>query len=125
MAANTANPGGVNPLLYIVLGLLAIVLAGVVLEAVIYTEHALTSHPGDLADIDNCYDNDGNIISGTLSSDYGRWAEFCDDNKGHVFWRIFVCSGKDKIIMAQFKQIIGRTANYIANKEMVAGTSAC
>lgn len=99
-----------------------------VLEATIFTEHALTSHARDIPAIKNCFDNEGNSIN-RFSSDYGRWAERCGDpdTDSHVFWRIFVCAGKDQLVITQFKQAANRMLNWMLNHDMqpAVGTSAC
>ncbi len=95
-----------------------------VLEATIFSEHALTSHTRDIPDINKCFDGDGSVSS-EYTNDHGRWAEFCEDDGKHVYWRIFACSGEDKIIVTQFKMAANRVANFILNKDMLLGEASC
>ena len=107
-----------------ILGIALLASMGPSLQSTVFTEHALKSHVKDVPAINNCFDGNGNV-TGLYSSDYGRWAELCEDGGKHAYWRIFVCSGEDQIIISQFKQIANRTANYILNKQMLPGESAC
>lgn len=108
--------------------ILFIVMASVastnVLKAVIFTEHAKTSHPRAISEIINCFDGNGTIF-GPFTGDNGRWVEFCNDGGPNNFFRVFQCSGEDKIIITQFKQAINRLTNYMINKNMVPGEAAC
>ena len=102
------------------------------LKAVIFTDHAKTSHTSAISEIDKCFGNPLNEIPslGTIygpftGGDFGRWIEFCSDGGPNNFFRVFECDGEDKIVITQFKQAINRLVNYMTNKNMVLGEALC
>jgi hypothetical protein len=99
--------------------MLLVVAVPIIMTATIFTNHALKSHSRDVPAINNCFDGNG-ALQGPFTNDHGRWAELCEDWDGnYAYWRIFVCSGEDQLVITQFKQLANRVANYILNHDMI------
>lgn len=96
-----------------------------VLEATIFTNHAMTSHAKQVPYIEECFENGD--IHGPFTTSNGRMCEYANDGGENNYWRIFECQDGDKVVITQFKQHVNRFANYFANHKMtpVEGDPGC
>ena len=96
-----------------------------VLEATIFTDHAMTSHATQIPYIEECFEN--GEIHGPYTTSNGRLCEYASDGGENNYWRIFECHEGDKVVITQFKQGVNRLVNYMRNHGMqpVEGDPGC
>lgn len=116
-------------IILVLLAIVAVAVLGVIgpqiMEATIFTDHAMTSHADQIAEIEECFEN--GEIHGPFDTSYGRMCEYASNGGKNIYWRIFECDGGDKIVITQFKQAANRLINYMFNHGMepVQGDPGC
>lgn len=92
---------------------------------IMFTHHARTAHIAHNSVIDNCFDGDDGPSS-IFKMENGRWSQYCDDESGNIYWRIYDCSPSgERVVITQFKQAYRKLSNYISNKGMKYSRIPC
>lgn len=86
--------------------------------AMVYTDHATSSHAIHIDQIDSCFEGPGHISQWFLQKN-GRWLQFCQDGNGkYNFYRVYECEGNTLVVVTQFKQAVRKLARYLSNRTM-------
>lgn len=103
----------------IIAGLLVVLGLGLVM--ITFTDHSQVSHAEQVPDITNCFNGSG-MKSGWYIGPDGRYAQYCIQGD-NLYWRISECDGANRIVVTQFKQALRKLTNYLTNKRYVESSS--
>lgn len=88
-----------------------------------FTDHARSSHSGQVARIEKCF-NDSSNLSNFYQQPNGRYIQYCTNNNRESYWRVYECA-KDgaMLVITQFTQRFrlntDRILKYIRSQKLV------